>query len=130
MPSLRTLHRLAAAAGVELLIEPVPLLTREDRRSLELHSAIASRLRDDPEWVLAKAHTNLARMQERHPHARHLLDEWARLLAEPVDEIVAALDDARPRYRELRHITPFAGVLDQRERAEVYRHFRRKEAAR
>ena len=68
-------------------------------------------------------------MSERHRHARELLDEWQRILSRPVVEIAAVLVDPRPSARELRKVTPFAGVLDQRARAEVYRRFARTEAA-
>ena len=44
-PSLRTLQRLASAAGLDVHVALVPHLTREDRRSLALHERIADRLR-------------------------------------------------------------------------------------
>ena len=40
-PTLRTLHRLARAASAELVVRAVPALTREDRRSLAWHEAVA-----------------------------------------------------------------------------------------
>jgi hypothetical protein len=40
------------------------------------------------------------------------------------------LADPTPHARELRHVTPFAGVLTARERAEVYRTFARSERSR
>lgn len=80
--------------------------------------------------TLAKAKVNFERMRRLHPHAGYLLDEWERILEQPLDVVADALTDARPHYRELRQVTPFAGVLDQEQRAEVYRQFRRAEAAR
>ena len=48
VPSLRTLRRLAGAAGFELDLGITPPLTREERRSLYLHRAIVRRLVEDP----------------------------------------------------------------------------------
>jgi len=124
LPSLRTLQRLSAAAGLDLQMMLSPALTHEDRRSIALHRRIGERLLQEPEPTIAKARANLEHMAKLHPHARGLLGQWARLLDEPVDVIVATLSDPDPRYRELRQVTPFAGVLDRRERADVYRRFR------
>lgn len=41
VPNLRTADRLAKAAGLEMTIEFGPPLTREERRSLAFHEAIA-----------------------------------------------------------------------------------------
>lgn len=129
-PTLETLERLAAAAGLELTVMYHPPMSREERRSLRLHEAIASRLRDDPERVLGLARRTLRLMQERHPAAAPLLREWEVLLERPVSELIPALTDPSPRGRELRHVTPFAGVLSAGERAEVYRSFAAEEGRR
>jgi hypothetical protein len=42
---------------------------------------------------------------------------------------VDVLLDPRPRARELRQVTPFAGVLSARERARAYRSFSSSEKA-
>lgn len=128
-PTLRTLERLARAAGVESIIDFVPPLTREDRRSLTLHAAIAEKLVAAPDVVVARAERNLARMRRVNPHASWLLEEWGRVLQSPVPHIVGVLLDPRPRARDLRQVTPFAGVLDPVERAGVYRRFREQDAA-
>jgi hypothetical protein len=105
----------------------VPPLTREDRRSLWLHDAIAAKLRADPDGILRRAQRNLARMAAAHPTAAPLLRDWRRVLRLPVPEIIDVLLDPRAHPRELRQVTPFAGVLSARERAEVYAAFRRHE---
>lgn len=129
-PTLRTLTRIAGALGFDLTVGFVPRLTREDRRSLALHRAIAGKLEADPVTVLDKAHTNLGVMRERHAHARVLLDEWGMILARSVEEIVEVLLDPGIHARELRHVTPFAGVLTPGERAQVYAEFRAQEETR
>ncbi|MFQ5516254.1 MAG: helix-turn-helix transcriptional regulator [Acidimicrobiia bacterium] len=128
VPSLRTLRRLAAAVGMDLHVTLVPALTREERRSLALHQRIAERLVAQPEPTLAKARSNLDRMRRLHPHATGVLQRWEHTLNGPLEDVAEALTDPRTEYREMRHVTPFAGVLDTSERAAVYRRFRLTEA--
>jgi hypothetical protein len=63
-PRLSTLRRLLAAAGERLRVETEPLvaLTREERRSLHLHRAIADVIRTTPGESLTKARKNLETM--------------------------------------------------------------------
>jgi transcriptional regulator with XRE-family HTH domain len=124
-PNLRTLRKLARAVGLEARLEFVPAMSREDRRSLALHESIAQKLLKDPDSVLPKARKTLDLMMKSHPHAAPLLTEWDAILRRPVPEIVAILLDPRPKARELRQVTPFAGVLSARERAHSYRRFAR-----
>jgi transcriptional regulator with XRE-family HTH domain len=129
-PNLRTLERLARAAGLDLAIDFVSPMTREERRSLALHRVLAARLGDQPGPVLRRARRNLGRMLERHPGARELLSRWRRILRRPVPDILEVMLDPRPSARELRQVTPFAGVLTASERASFYRRFASTEAAR
>ncbi len=126
-PTWRTVERLARAAGFEVDVRFVPPLTREDRRSLLLHEAVAARLRAEPEAVLTRARASLARMRALHPGARPLLDEWQCLLRRPLDALLPVLTDPMPWARELRHVTPFTGILSAAERAQVYRAFAQRE---
>lgn len=129
-PTLRTVEHLAQASGLEAVVEVVAPTTREDRRSLFLHRAIARRLVADPRGVLLRARRNLRTMGRAQPGARHLLDEWRRIIRRPVSEIIETMTDPRSHARELRHATPFAGVLDASERAKVYQQFRTDESRR
>jgi len=104
-------------------------MTREDRRSLALHQVIAQRLLDDSDTVIQRARSTLGLMLERHPGAAPLLTQWKAILRCPVSEIAEVLLDPRPRARELRQVTPFAGILSPAERAEVYRRFAASERA-
>ncbi len=122
-PTWRTLAKLVDAVGCALHVQCVPPLTREDRRSLALHAAVATRLRADPQAVRAHARESLARMRSLHPGARPLLDEWRLLLRRPLDALVLTLVDPSARSRELRQVTPFSGILSARERADMYRAF-------
>ena len=129
-PTLRTLERLAAAVGREVVVSFVRPMTREDRRSLCLHRAIADKLLREPDPTLERAHRNLDRMRSQHPGAESLLEEWDRVLRLPLEEIVEVMADPRMRARDLRQVTPFAGVLTADERARVYRRFAESDGAR
>lgn len=128
-PTLGTVRRLAQSVGLEMRVAFHPALTREDRRSLFLHAAIARRLDEDPAGVLARARATLARMQAKQPAATPLFREWEALLERPFTGLAAMLTDPAPHARELRHVTPFAGVLSAVERAATYRAFAAAERA-
>ncbi len=128
-PRLSTLRRLLEAAGMRLELNYVPVsaerlagLTREERRSLALHRAIVARLAADPEGVLAKARRNLAVMRRANEDrsADPWLGEWGRLLRGPIPPVVEVLVSPSQRARDLRQVTPFAGVLSDEERRAVY----------
>lgn len=104
-------------------------LTREDRRSLALHAAIARRLLERPDATIAHARVVLQTMRTANPDAQALLNAWGTLLEGPLAAVLAVLADPSEQARELRHATPFAGILTPRERAEVYRAFARAEVS-
>jgi hypothetical protein len=116
-------YRLARSAGLEATVIFHPPMTREERRSLALHSAIAKRLEENPAFVLDRARQTLARMQAVASEGSQPLREWAVLLDRPLAALLQVLTDPSPWARELRHVTPFAGVLPAAERAELYRAF-------
>lgn len=122
-PTVATLRRLASAVGLVATVDYCTPLTREERRSLALHRAIAERLAADPGAVIGRARRNLVRMRARHGRAMTLLQEWDIVLDRPVRAVQAVLTDPGEWARELRHVTPFAGVLSAGERAAVYRQF-------
>ncbi|MGB5533576.1 MAG: helix-turn-helix transcriptional regulator [Acidimicrobiia bacterium] len=128
-PTLRTLSRMARAVGLESVVVFPPAMTREDRRSLALHRAIADHLKAHPVETLDRARRNLTAMRTRNPQAAELFTEWDDILTRPVEAIVTAMLDPTLRARDLRKVTPFAGVLEPRERTRVYREFARRDAA-
>jgi transcriptional regulator with XRE-family HTH domain len=125
-PRLETAQRIVRASGFELQVAITPVglarpLTRKDRQSLALHRAVAVRLFDDPDEVLATADRNLRRLQEVHgdgPSAPYV-DAWAALLAGPRDDLFDVLTATSQRARDLRQTSPFAGVLDPDDRERV-----------
>jgi transcriptional regulator with XRE-family HTH domain len=128
-PRLSTLRRIVEAAGMELEWRCSPVadataagFTREDRRSLALHRAIAARLLADPAAVIAKARRNLRVMRRANTDgsADPWFDEWERRLAGPVAAVVEVLVSHDQEARDLRQVTPFAGVLTDDERRAIY----------
>lgn len=129
-PRLSTLRRLVQAAGMRLEVsylpdthDPAVGLTREEARSLALHRAIAARLAADPTAVLAKARQNLAVMRRANDDgtAREWFNKWDRLLAGPLASVIEVLVSHEQHARELRQVTPFAGVLTDEQRRAIYR---------
>jgi transcriptional regulator with XRE-family HTH domain len=129
-PRLSTLRRLLEAAGMrlELGYTPEPTkrragdLTREEQRSLALHRVIAARLAADPKRVRAKARRNLSVMRRANADgsAQGWLAEWDRRLCGPLAGVIDALVSTHQHARDLRQVTPFAGVLSDEERRAIY----------
>jgi len=92
---------------------------RLERRSLELHRAIAAKLRQRPE-LLSVAQDNLNRWSHSGNRSQPYLDTWRTILAGPLDTILAVLTEDTPRMTELRQSSPFAGVLEPKERWHIY----------
>lgn len=120
-PTLRTLQRMAASVGLEAAVQFHPPMSREERRSLALHEAIAERLESEPEVVLSCARKTLARMKKVAAVGSQPVREWDVLLDRSLRDLLPVLTDPSPWARELRHVTPFAGVLKAAERTAVYR---------
>jgi excisionase family DNA binding protein len=101
-------------------------LTRDQRRSLWLHRAIAGRIVEDPARHLRTARANLDVMAAAHPRggAAAALRRWRSLLGGPLDELLEVISSAEPDAVELRQNTPFAGVLTDTQRAKILAAFR------
>lgn len=128
-PTLRTLENLANSQGLEMVTSYMPRLTREDRRSLAFHHAIAQILRKKPAAVIARAGCNLERLARLHRGPRKLFEQWQAWLALPIEELVSNILDPLPEAREMRQVSPFSGVLKPQDRVRILRQFR-KELAR
>ncbi|MGK5084881.1 helix-turn-helix transcriptional regulator [Bdellovibrionota bacterium FG-1] len=126
-PTLETLERLAKSMGLEVTVSFVSPLTREDLRSLAYHQAVTTRLRREPEVVLAKARGNLETMSKMHPDVKKLFDQWEQWLDLPVEDLVNCCLDASLLARDMRQVTPFAGILSAGERLAILKKFRKEE---
>ena len=119
-------HRRVRRRDVEALRNRTQRLSRDERRSLWLNTAVAGRLVVDTNVVLQLARENLERLQETHPRgqAAHWLNEWRQLLDGPTERILEVLTSPTPWAREMRQNSPFAGALDDDERMRVLAAFK------
>ncbi|MEO8369981.1 MAG: hypothetical protein ABI806_12340 [Candidatus Solibacter sp.] len=95
---------------------------RIDRRSLELHRAIAAKLQAHPALVEI-ARDNLARWSEAHGRSQPYWDAWQEILSRPLAEVLTLLNEDSEHMDAMRQATPFAGVLEPAERWAVYAQF-------
>jgi len=128
-PTLDTVSKLAKSLGLEMVIFYVPPLTNSDRRSLAYHQAILQKIKKNPEKILSKSKKYLHRLTLEHPHAKHLFDLWSQWLLLPMDELINCCLDPGLLGRDMRQVTPFAGILNAKERMEIIRKFRKKKRA-
>lgn len=84
-------------------------------RSIALHAAVAERIRRDPEIVL-RARARVREWLRDGSVARVYAEAWAALLERPLDELLRALTSRGEHFDDLRQVSPFAGVLDAKER--------------
>ena len=124
-PTLRTIENLAGSLGLEMVATYMPPMTREDRRSLAFHRAIAEILRKTQVPVLCRARRNLKKLARTHPGARVLFDRWEAWLRLPVEELVSNMLDPLPQAREMRQVSPFSGLLAPEHRVRILRQFRK-----
>ncbi len=119
-------HRRVRRRDVEMLRNRSLRMSRDQRRSLWLNTAVAGRLVADPSGVLNRARANLDTLQAAHPRgqAAYWLEEWAKLLDGPTERVLEVLTSPTPWAREMRQNSPFSGVLDDDERVQVLTAFR------
>lgn len=129
LPSVRVgSHRRVPEDAVDVLLRERLTLSREQERSLWLHSAVLGHLVTDPEDTLRAARENIGRWRCSHRHGgmtHRWLDRWEQLLRCGPDAVAEVLTSRAPEAIELRQNTPFAGVLPQTVRANVLAAFNR-----
>jgi hypothetical protein len=95
-------------------------LTRGEQKALALHQAIAARLRADPS-LASLASARLRWLRERNPAGASYHGEWERLLGGPLDALLDVVVSPSERACALRQESPFVDLVDQKERARIYR---------
>lgn len=95
---------------------------RIDQRSLAMHRAIAEKLRARPE-LLQIARDNIERWYPCAGGSQPYLDEWRRMLDFPLEELISLFLQDNQRMTALRQASPFAGVLEPKERWIIYDRF-------
>ncbi len=94
---------------------------RIEERSIALHKRISELLEKDPQ-LLDVAFRNLLKAVEVHGELP-VFREWARILDCPIGEIRAILISPSEKARWLRQSSPFSGILEPRERWQIYEAF-------
>jgi hypothetical protein len=95
-----------------------------DARSLALHRLVAEKVRRDPA-LLERARETLRRwLVDVDPRSRPYLEEWQRALSAGLDAALELATEDSERAATLRQCSPFAGVLDNRERFTFLRAWR------
>jgi hypothetical protein len=114
-------YRIDAARAREALYTRVVDRHRlAEERSIALHRAVADRLRADP-GLLDLARARVREWRASKLVADYYVDVWERTLALPIERLCDALVDASESARAMRQASPFAGVLDARERWQIWR---------
>lgn len=94
---------------------------RSDERSKALHREIAKKLRKNPElWEVPK--NNIDRWKKRKKNLMPSLIEWEQILDKHTrEQILAILESDSEEATRLRSSGPFAGILSDLEREEIFR---------
>jgi transcriptional regulator with XRE-family HTH domain len=123
-PRLSTLQRLAEAVGLRVEVRLVPAnrgarrRARREARSRAIAAATAWLVEQDYESArrLAAANVELMESVSGSNRSGELLAEWRRLLDEGPGAVRRALLDPSEHGHDMRQMTPFAGLLSDRER--------------
>jgi hypothetical protein len=92
---------------------------RIDQRSIALHAAIARRLETNPErWQIVRE--NLNKQLEMGGRSRPYTLAWQKLVDLPWEQLRQILVEDSEHMRAMRQCSPFAGVLDNRERWAIF----------
>jgi hypothetical protein len=95
-----------------------------DARSLAMHCMIAQKVEGNPD-LLNIARDNLSHWQENYAGEKpRYLQEWEKILGSPWPEIAELITNMGDEATRLRSSSPFAGVLDSKERDRIYAAFR------
>jgi hypothetical protein len=95
-------------------------------RSRVLHRRIAERLREDPDLLVA-AKRRVARWRAEGSVALKWVEAWERWLALEPRALAERLGAGDQEACSMRQVTPFAGVVDPRERWRIWREVRERE---
>ena len=91
-----------------------------EERSIAMHREVAARILTDG-GVLDSARARVGQWIETGEVHRAYAEAWRDLLDQPPDLVARALVDRSDRSRDLRQVSPFAGVLDPRTRWRIRR---------
>lgn len=94
-----------------------------EERSLAYHRAIAERL-GSGQADLGNARTRVRGWLAQGSVHPFYAEAWSALLERPLEEVCALLIEQSERAASLRHVSPFAGYLEPRERWRLWQSVR------
>lgn len=126
-PRLSTLERMARRANYRVDVRLVPngrgaaQRARRERRSLAVAAATAAVVVADFPAARRRAEENLQLAEEvvADNVSNRWISEWRDVLDRGPQAVRATLLDPSPHGHDMRQMTPFAGLLSERERAAV-----------
>jgi hypothetical protein len=95
----------------------------QDERSLAIHRVIADRISEDPS-LLDRPRARVAEWRTRRHMNPKYVEAWDALLHGPIETLRAVLLDPGERAVALRHVSPFAGIIDTGTRTRIWREVR------
>jgi len=106
-------HRRISEEAISDLLDKQPVHPERGSLSIWLHAAVLARLFRDPDAVIQKARSNLARTRTTGAAARseRYLREWEEILDAGAGSIAETILDRSDHAATLRSCTPFTGVL-------------------
>jgi len=95
-----------------------------DARSLAMHCKIAQKISRDS-TLLEKAKANLSRWSDKYDEPKpQFIREWQEILEKPWSEISETITSMSEDATRRRSSSPFAGMLSDKERDQIYAAFR------
>lgn len=95
-----------------------------EARSLAMHCKIVQKISRDPR-LLEKAKANLSRWRNKIDGPKpYYLQEWQEILDKPWPTIAETMTNMNEDATRLRSSSPFAGILNEKEREQIYAAFR------
>ncbi len=99
---------------------------RAEELSLRYFTAMAKKIRENPETYLLNAKIFIEKWRKDHPNsdgAAYYFDRWESLLDGPLNELLDFMASPSQDARDMRQAAPFVRVLSNKERWEIIRNF-------
>ncbi|WP_394839678.1 hypothetical protein LVJ94_22585 [Pendulispora rubella] len=91
-----------------------------EAHSLAYHQAVAERLRREPD-LLSDVRIRVLTWLARQDRSRHYAEEWLRIVDAGLPAVLAVLEGPSWHDVDLRHASPFAGLLPPQDRWRIWR---------
>jgi hypothetical protein len=99
---------------------------RTEELSIRLFTAMAQKIRENPEPYLSNAKKFIDKWRKEHPgpgDAAYYFDRWESLINGPLDKLLAFMVSPSQDARDMRQAAPFVYVISNKERWEIMRNF-------